>query len=171
MDRKRPIPKPAKPWHVLLAPLPNDAIVVRQPVGTPEVIASPEGAAIAGWEQLTIELSAGLAGLRHVLVVLDANGQPISASDHVLYWSEVSKTGQNADTSSGSALHAEFYQESIGGRFETDGTFRGTRWQTVGEDYRDESEPKMDSTPSEPSAADIAGIKALVAEIIRRQQN
>ena len=101
----------------------------------------------------------------------DADGQPISASDHVLYWSEVSKTGQNADTTSGSDLHAEFYQESIGGRFESDGTFRGTRWQTVGEDHRDGSEPKRKSTPSEPSAADIAGIKALVAEIIRRQQN
>jgi len=171
MDRSRKPFNPAKPWHALLAPLPDDVIVRRQPVGTPEVLSTPEGAAIAGWEQLTIELSAGLAGLRHVLVLLDANGQPISASDHVLYWSEVSKTGQNADTSSGSALHAEFYQESIGGRFETDGTFRGTRWQTVGEDYRDGSEPKMDSTPSEPSAADIAGIKALVAEIIRRQQN
>ena len=33
----------------------------------------------------------------------------------------------------------------------------------------DGSEPKMDSTPSEPSAADIAGIKALVAEIMKRQ--
>jgi len=162
---------PAKPWQALLAPLPDDVLVRRQPVGSPEVLATPEGAAIAGWEQLTVELSAGIAGLRHVLVVLDATGQPISASDHVLYWSEVSKTDKNADTSSGSAPHAEFYQESIGGRFETDGTFRGTRWQTVGEDYGDGSEPKMDSTPSEPSVADIAGIKALVAEIIKRQQN
>lgn len=171
MDRSRKPFNPAKPWHALLAPLPDDVIVLRQPVGSPEVLATPEGAAIAGWEQLTVELSAGIAGLRHVLVVLDATGQPISASDHVLYWSEVSKTDQNEDTSSGSALQAEFYQESIGGRFETDGTFRGTRWQTVGEDYRDGSEPKMDSTPSEPSAADIAGIRALVAEIMKRQQN
>ena len=171
MDRSRRHPTPDRPWHALLAPLPNDVVVQRKPVAPPEVLSKPEGAAIAGWEQLTIELSSGLAGLRHVLVVLDANGQPISASDHVLYWSEVSSTGQDADTSSAKALSAKFYQESIGGRFETDGTFRGTRWQTVGEDYRDGSEPKMDSTPSEPSAADIAGIKALVAEIIRRQQN
>jgi hypothetical protein len=171
MDRSQRPFAPAKPWHALLAPLPDDAHVRRQPVGSPEVLATPEGAAIAGWEQLTVELSAGIAGLRHVLVVLDATGQPISASDHVLYWSEVSKTDKNEDTSSGSAPHAEFYQESIGGRFETDGTFRGTRWQTVGEDYGDGSEPKMDSTPSNPSDADIAGIKALVAEIIKRQQN
>jgi len=171
MDHSHRLTVPDKPWHALLAPLPNDVVVQRKPVAPPEVQSKPEGAAIAGWEQLTIELSAGLAGLRHVLVVLDANGQPISASDHVLYWSEVSRTGQDADTSSAKALSAKFYQESIGGRFETDGTFRGTRWQTVGEDYGDGSEPKMDSTPSEPSAADIAGIKALVAEIIRRQQN
>jgi hypothetical protein len=171
MDRSQRPFAPAKPWHALLAPLPDDAHVRRQPVGSPEVLATPEGAAIAGWEQLTVELSAGIAGLRHVLVVLDATGQPISASDHVLYWSEVSKTDKNADTSSGSAPHAEFYQESIGGRFETDGTFRGTRWQTVGEDNGDGSEPKMDSTPSDPSDEDIAGIKALVAEIIKRQQN
>jgi len=171
MDHSHRLTVPDKPWHALLAPLPNDVVVQRKPVAPPEVLSKPEGAAIAGWEQLTIELSAGLAGLRHVLVVLDANGQPISAYDHVLYWSEVSRTGQDADTSSAKALSAKFYQESIGGRFETDGTFRGTRWQTVGEDYGDGSEPKMDSTPSEPSAADIAGIKALVAEIIRRQQN
>jgi len=171
MDHSHRLTVPDKPWHALLAPLPNDVVVQRKPVAPPEVLSKPEGAAIAGWEQLTIELSAGLAGLRHVLVVLDANGQPISASDHVLYWSEVSRTGQDADTSSAKAFSAKFYQESIGGRFETDGTFRGTRWQTVGEDYGDESEPKMDSTPSEPSAADIAGIKALVAEILRRQQN
>ena len=171
MAHNRSIPKPAKPWHALLAPLPDDVIFRRQPVGSPEVLAIPEGAAIAGWEQLTVELSADLVGLRHVLVVLDATGQPISASDHVLYWSEVSKTDQNVDASSVTAIQAEFYQESIGGRFEADGTFRGTRWQTVGEDYRDGSEPKMDSTPSEPSAADIAGIKALVAEIMKRQQN
>jgi hypothetical protein len=171
MAHNRSIPKPVKPWHTLLASLPDDVIVRRQPVGSPEVLATAEAAAIAGWEQLTVELSAGIAGLRHVLVVLDATGQPISASDHVLYWSEVSKTDQNVDVSSVTAIQAEFYQESIGGRFETDGTFRGTRWQTVGEDYRDGSESKMDSTPSEPSAADIAGIKALVAEIMKRQQN
>jgi hypothetical protein len=137
MARIRPIPKPTEPWHALLAPLPEDVIVRRQPVGSPEVLATPEGAAIAGWEQLTVELSAGLAGLRHVLVVLDATGQPISASDTALYRVGVSKTEQDADTPSESVLSAEFYQESIGGRFETDGTFRGTRWQTVGEDYRD----------------------------------
>ena len=89
----------------------------------------------------------------------------------MLYWSEVSKTGQNADTSSGSALHAEFYQESIGGRFETDGTFRGTRWQTAGVESPDGSEPKMNSKRSAPSPEDIAAIKSLVSDMINRQPN
>ena len=50
MDRVRQIPIPAKPWHALLAPLPNDVIVRRQPVASPEVLSTPEAAAIAGWE-------------------------------------------------------------------------------------------------------------------------
>jgi hypothetical protein len=54
MDRSRKPFKPAKPWHALLAPLPNDVIVQRKPVAPPEVLSKPGGAAIAGWEQLTI---------------------------------------------------------------------------------------------------------------------
>lgn len=38
-------------WHALFAPLPRDAVVNRKPVG--------EGAAIAGWQSLTVDLSAG----------------------------------------------------------------------------------------------------------------
>jgi hypothetical protein len=159
---------PAKPWHALLAPLPENVIVRRQPVGSPEVLAMPEGAAIAGWEQLTVELSAGLAGLWHVLVVLDATGRPISASDTVLYRLEVLKSSGHTDTPSDSLLSAEFYHESIGGRFEADGTFRGTRWQIFGKEQPDGSDAQMKSTPSEPSEADIASLKNLVAEIMRR---
>jgi len=56
-------------------------------VGTPEVLGSPEEAAIAGWKQVTVELPAGRAGLRTLLVVLDATAGPIAASDQVLFWS------------------------------------------------------------------------------------
>ncbi|MGE3889018.1 MAG: hypothetical protein AB7H81_21520, partial [Vicinamibacterales bacterium] len=94
-------PEPAAPWHVLLAPLPADAVVKRQPIGSPEILASPEGAAIAGWESLTVEMSAGARGLRHVMVTLDASGRPISAADTVLYRDD-----------------GEIRQESIGGRIE-----------------------------------------------------
>jgi hypothetical protein len=163
VDSGRAGPAAARPWHALLGPLPADAIPRRRPVGSPEVLATPEGAAIAGWEQLTVELSAGAAGLRVAMVVLDATGRPISAGDSVLYRSEVVEGG-GADA--GQAT--EWVHESVGGRLELDGTFRGTRWHTVGVERPGEEEPRLDSTRSEPSAADITGLKALVAEILRR---
>ena len=136
----------------------------RQPVGSPEILARPEGAAIAGWEQLTIDLSAGVSGLRNVLVVLDASGQLVSANDTVLYRIEIEGTVGEAN-----ALPlARYHQESIGGRFEADGSFRGTRWISLTVETSDEDEPQISSTPSEPSAADVAGLRALVADVMRR---
>ena len=171
MDRSRRLTVPAKPWHALLAPLPDDVAVCRQPVGSPEVLSTPEGAAIAGWEQLTVELSAGPAGLRHILVVLTASGQLISASDTVLYRSGVSKTAQDTTPSSPATDHVEFHSETIGGRFELDGTFHGTRWETSGIESSDGSEPEMSSKRSTPSEEDIAAIKSLVSDLIKRQPN
>jgi hypothetical protein len=171
MDRKRPISKPTKPWHALLAPLPDDVAVCRQPVGSPEVLSTPEGAAIAGWEQLTVELSAGPAGLRNILVVLTASGQLISASDTVLYRSGVSEKDQDTGSLPDTADHVEFHSETIGGRFELDGTFHGTRWETSGIESSDGSEPKMNSKRFPPSAEDITAIKSLVSDLIKRQPN
>ena len=92
--------KPA--WHALFAPLPAHAVVKRKPVGS--------GEAIAGWQSLTVELSAGPAGLRHVMVTLDASGTPISAGDWVMYATE----GADGTT---------YIHENVGGRLEADGTF------------------------------------------------
>jgi hypothetical protein len=131
----------------------------RKPVGSPEVLATPDGAAIAGWEQLTIELPAGATGLRHVMVVLDADGQPISAGDTVLYRAEV-RTPEGA-------TRVECRQESLGGRLEPDGTFRGTRWQAVGVET-DDAEPPLEMTRSEPTVAEVLALKALVADVVSR---
>ncbi|MGE3889681.1 MAG: hypothetical protein AB7H81_24920, partial [Vicinamibacterales bacterium] len=91
-------------------------------------------------------------GLRHVMVTLDASGRPISAADTVLYRDD-----------------GEIRQESIGGRIEEAGTFNGTRWRTTGvEGSEDEDEPGLASTPSAPSPDEVEGIKALVAEVMRR---
>ena len=158
-------PESAAPWHALLAPIPADAVLLRKPVASPEILATPHGSAIAGWEQLTIELTAGAAGLRHILVVLDGTGQPISAGDTVLYQrrraSQPDAAGAGGDT--------EFYQESVGGRIEQDGSFRGTRWRTVGVEEAGSDEPQLESTPCEPSEADVIGIKVLGAEVVRRK--
>ncbi len=105
------------------------------------------------WHALFAPLAAdGGTAMRVVHVVLDGDGRPISASDMVFY-----RTGP-----------AEIRQESVGGRFEADGSFRGTRWLTAGPEPADDEPPDWESTPSEPSAADIAALRALVDEMLRR---
>ena len=56
----------------------------------------------------------------------------------------------------------------LGGRFEPDGSFRGTRWLTVAEDPGKVDELEWQATKSEPSSADLTGLRTLVAELIRR---
>jgi hypothetical protein len=141
-------------WHVLLGPLPPDAVPRRQPVGTPAILATSAGAAIAGWEQLVLDLSAGAAGLRVIHVLVDGEGRLLSASDTVLY--------RSAD--------AEMRQESVGGRFEADGSFRGACWLMVGPEPEDDAPPAWESTSSEPTAADVTALGALVAEMVRRSR-
>jgi hypothetical protein len=133
-------------------------------VASPEVLAGPHGWAIAGWEQLSINLSAGAEGLRHVLVVLDASGTLISASDSVLYCTGVNggPPPENIDAPT------TVLQMTVGGRFEDDGGFHGTRWQSVAID-RGEEELDWESTPTEPTAEDVDNLRAIVAELIRRQ--
>ena len=136
-------------------------------MASPEVLARPEGAAIAGWQQLTIDLSDPGAGLRNVLVVLDETGAAISANDSVLYRTEL------PDGEAGDPRPAVRWEhESVGGRLEHDGRFLGTRWLTItvtDPDSDDEEHVRRrEATPSAPSDADVAAIKALVAEVRRR---
>jgi hypothetical protein len=146
------------PWHALLAPVPHDAVPTRKAVGSPEVLASPEGASIAGWEQVTLQLSAGRAGLRSLLVVLDATARPIAASDHVLFWSP----------GDGPFAPAQVRQESIGGRLEADGSFTGTCWLVTGPEPEDDEPPQWDSAHRPPSTTEIAALLRLVTELLAR---
>jgi hypothetical protein len=148
----------APDWHSLLGPLPSDAVPHRQPVASTEVLASPAGAAIAGWEQLVLHLSAGAAGLRTILVVLDGAGALLSASDVVLY-----HTGPDHAAGGGAML-----QLSIGGRFEDDGSFHGTRWHSVAVERAGSDELEWESTPSQPSQDDVDGLRRVVAELMGR---
>jgi hypothetical protein len=155
----------AAPWHALLAPLPGDAVARRKALVPPELLHSPDRAAIAGWEQVTVELSAPGVGNRVAMVLLDAANVPISASDMVLYRS-------TAADEAGRVV-VEYRTESVGGRLEADGSFRGTRWSTVsteveGEEPEDGQLP-MTTTRSAPTDAEEAGLKALVAELLRRE--
>lgn len=150
---------PVLPWHALFAPLPDKAVPRRQSVAPPEILAKPEAAAIAGWTQLVMDLSAGCGGNRVIMVVLDAGSRPISASDAVLYRSVRLKDHESV---------IEYRHESVGGRIEADGTFRGTRWRSVTLETKDGRRIRGESTPSEPSESDVGSMKALVAEMVHR---
>lgn len=153
---------PARPaWHVLLGPLPPGAVPRRAPVAPPEVLASPAGAAIAGWESLVLDLSAGEAGGRILQVLLDHTGRPISASDHVLYRSP------HPTDASGPAM---IEQQSIGGSIEPDGSFHGTCWHVSGPEPPDDEEPRWAMIPRPPTDAEIEALRALVTELLARQR-
>jgi hypothetical protein len=141
-------------WHALLAPLPPDAVPTRQPVAPPEILARPEGAAIAGWQQLIVHLSDPWHGSRTVLVVVDEPGVPISASDGAFFQI--------------SGEPPQIRSESIGGRFEPDGTFRGTHWRSVADDPGEDEQARWQSTPTAPTPDEIAALRALVDEMLRR---
>lgn len=152
-------PPPHPPWHTLLAPLPPDARPVRKPVAPPEVLASAGGAPIAGWQNLSLHLSAGAHGLRHLLIVLDETGRPIAASDHVfLHWPDPGNASGPWQTR----------QESIGGRLEADGRFLGTGWSVVGPEPGEDEDPVWKSIPRPPTGAEVAQLRSLVAELVGR---
>jgi hypothetical protein len=154
---------PAGPfWHALLGPLPANATPRREPVTPPAMRDDPAMAAVAGWEQLVLHISAGPAGSRTILVVLDAGGALLSAGDAVLY-----RSGLNQPAPPPDGQPALIRQENVGGRFEPDGSFHGTRWQSVAID-RGEEELDWESTPSQPSIDDVARLRQVVAEVIRR---
>jgi hypothetical protein len=153
------------PWHALLAPLPLDAVPRRAPVASAEVLATAAGAAVAGWEQLVLELSAGALGLRVVQVVRDRVGTVVSASDGVLYRSEAAEPRGAVESRSS----VELRHESIGGRFEQDGSFHGMKWRTVGIEAAEGRERQLESTASAPTTAEVAALRALVAQLLERQ--
>lgn len=148
-------------WHALLAPLPDGARPRRRPVATTADLEPSAAAAVAGWSSLVLDLTAGTEGLRVVQVLLDADGRPLSASDHVLFRSASrDETGR-----------PWIRQENIGGRYESDGSFRGTCWRSEGTEPSDDEPPRWSAIPRSPTVEEIAGLGVLVAEMRRRGGN
>jgi hypothetical protein len=131
-------------WHSLFAPLPEDARVQRRPVP-----------GIEGWQTLSIEMPAGAAGMRHVMVTVDAQGTPVSAGDWVMF---------RTQTAEGvTCVH-----ENVGGRLEPNGRFSGTRWRSVTFERAGSDEPQVrEATHLPPSPQDIEAIQALVLDVLR----
>jgi len=154
-------PNTGLPWHKLLAPLPAEATPQRKPLAPPEIIDTPVGEAISGWQQLVVELSAGEAGMRVVMVLVDVDGRVISASDMVML-----RTGAGEQEG---RTATQYRHESIGGRFEEDGSFKGTRWHMLSTEMADGDDVVMDeSIPSEPEPQDVEALKALAKDVLMR---
>lgn len=123
-------------------------------MASPELVAAGKADAIKGWEHITVELSAGEDGLRHLMVTLDASGTPISAGDWVMYCS---------------GDPTEYAHENMGGRLQPDGSFLGTRWRTTAVDVPGKDEPEQkEAVSSEPTPEDVAALMALVKELLQR---
>lgn len=147
-------------WLALFAPLPAAAVVERKPVASPQLMASGQADAIAGWDSISVHLSDAAAGMRHVLITLDADDRLLSASDSVLF-ERKEQRGRDEVTI--------YDHENIGGRFEADGSFRGTRWVTRTERIGDDDEhAHTTSLPSPPSPADVAALRGVVDAVLKR---
>ena len=145
-------------WHQILADIPKEARINRRSVISSEIAKQAHAAEVAEWESLSVELTDGNAGLRHLTVTLDAKGRPLSANDLTLY-----RRGLEDG-------RVEVRTESIGGRIEADGRFFGTRWTSIGYEERAvESDTSIESKSSEPTSVEIDKLLALVREVIKRR--
>jgi len=147
-------------WLSLLSPIPADAVPQRKPVASAEQIERGTAGPIAGWQSITVNLSEPDYGLRHVQVTLDENGALLAGGDHVMFVRETTADGEATLTE----------HESVGGRFEQDGTFRGTHWHTVLESSAgdDESSVTRSAEHRPPTEDEVARLRAIVDDILSR---
>jgi hypothetical protein len=153
-------------WLALLSPIPADAKPGRKPVASAEQIGKGTAGPIAGWQSITVYLSEPEHGLRHLLITLDENGQLLSGGDHVMF---VRETAPHDDSIATVTDH-----ESVGGRFETDGSFRGTYWKTTLEsspDGDDESSVTRSAEKRAPTDDEITALRRIIADVLSRKSS
>jgi hypothetical protein len=151
----------APAWLGLLVPLPSNVTPECKPVASAEQLANGTAGPIAGWQSISVNLSEPEYGLRHVLITLDENGQLLSGSDHVMFVRETTPDGTEATLTD---------HESVGGRFEQDGSFRGTYWKTTLESKpggEDDSVARRKENRA-PSAKEIATLRQIIADVLSR---
>ena len=150
-------------WLALLVPLPADVKPARKPVASAEQIEAGTAGPIAGWQSITAYLSEPAYGSRHVLITLDENGELLSGGDNVMF---VRETAPHDDTIATVTDH-----ESVGGRFERDGSFTGTYWNTTLEaspDGEDESTVMRTAEKRAPSDDEVAALRRIIADVLAR---
>lgn len=153
----------APSWLSLLSPLPDNAVVETKPVASADQVANNSAGPIAGWQSVTVNLSEPAYGLRHVLITLDEHGGLLSAGDHVMFVRGTTPGGLEATLTD---------HESIGGRFEKDGFFRGTHWKTTLESSADDEESSIRRSAEHrpPTGAEIAALRRVIDDVLKRQR-
>jgi hypothetical protein len=152
---------PAPPWLSLLAPLPHDVVPQRKPVASAQQLAEGTAGPIAGWQSITVNLSEPDFGLRHVQITLDEQGRLLAGGDHVMFVRETTRDGDEATVTD---------HESIGGRFEEDGDFRGTHWKATLETSADDDESSVTRSAHHrrPSPEEIAELRRIIDDVLNR---
>lgn len=149
-------------WLSLLVPLPRDVTVERKPVASTEQLAQGTAGPIAGWRSVTVNLSEPEHGLRHVQITLDEQGQLLAGGDHVMFVRETTPDGSEATLTE---------HESVGGRFEPDGSFRGTYWKMSLENAPGGDEDASITRSVEnrqPSVDEVAALRRIIADVLSR---
>ena len=151
----------APAWLSLLSPLPPDVRPARKPVASAQQIAAGSAGPIAGWQNVTVDVSQPDVGLRHVQITLDESGALLAASDHVMFVRETAPDDPCIATLTD--------HESIGGRFELDGSFRGTCWKSrLKSDADSEDAETISSEHSAPTPGQVAMLRAIIADVLAR---
>ena len=149
-------------WLSLLVPLPLDVKPERKPVASAEQLAQGTAGPIAGWQSVTVNLSEPAYGLRHVQITLDEHGQLLSGGDHVMFVRETTPDGSEATLTD---------HESVGGRFEQDGSFRGTYWKMTLEIAAGGDEDASITRSAEhrqPSADEVSALRRIITDVLGR---
>ena len=148
-------------WLSLLAPIPPDAKPQRKPVASAEMLEKGTAGPIAGWVSVGVHLSEPKYGLRHILITLDENGQLLSGGDHVMFVRETTANDEATLTE----------HESVGGRFEKDGSFLGTYWKMLLESSADDSENSVARSHEKrmPTDDEVAALRRIIADVLDRK--
>ena len=150
-------------WLSLLVPLPADVTPQRKPVASAEQLATGTAGPIAGWQSIIVNLCEPAYGLRHVQITLDEQGRLLAGGDHVMF---VRETNPADDSEATLTDH-----ESVGGRFEPDGSFRGTYWKTTLEAppgiNNDESVTRS-AEHRPPTADEVAALRRIIEDVLSR---
>ena len=154
---------PAPSWLSLLSPLPDNAAVEKKSVASADQLASQTAGPIAGWQSLTVHLSEPAYCLRHVLVTLDEHGDLLAGSDHVMFVRATTPDGLVATLTD---------HESIGGRFEKDGSFRGTHWKTTLASSADDEESSTTRRAEHrpPTGPETAALRHIIDDLLKRRR-